>query len=158
RVERHVVPAIAAGPILGLVVVAILRLLGHERPGLVHLDLAGRRRAGDQFVVRGFGLGAGGAGVAADGVGMDLDQPRRREDTTTLGDVLEDRGDRLLGQVGAIQRGALALREAGAAGTTIEQAILAVLSEPAGDGEVPGAAPSGVRAPGIEATGASEVF
>ena len=51
---------------------------------------------------------AGGAAVTADGIGMDLDQPRRLEDATALGDVLEDRGELILGQVGAVQRGPLA--------------------------------------------------
>jgi hypothetical protein len=157
RVEGHVVPAVAAEPIVGLVLVAVLLLLGDERPRLVHLDLAGRGRAGDQLVVRGFGLRPGGAGVAGDGVGMDLDQPCRLADSAAFGDVLEDRGDLVLGQVGAVQRGPLALGEAGAAGAAIEQAILAGLAEPAGDGEVSGAAAAELRAPRIQATESGEV-
>ena len=51
----------------------------------------------------------GGAAVAADGIGMDLDEAHRLEDATPLVDVFEDRGDLVRGQVGAIQRGALAL-------------------------------------------------
>src|ERR1700730_1916916 len=93
-----------------------------------------------------------GAAIAADGVGMDLDQARRLEDTTTLGDVFEDRGDLVLGQVGAVQRGALAFGEAGAAGAAIEQAKLPGLAESAGDGEVCGVAAAEVGALGILAT------
>jgi hypothetical protein len=100
---------------------------------------------------------AGGAAVAADGVGMDLDQARPLEDAAALGDVFEDRGDPVLGQVGAVQRGALALGGAGAAGAAIGQAILPVLAESAGDGEVSGVAAADVGASGILATGSREV-
>jgi hypothetical protein len=48
---------------------------------------------GDQFMVRGVGLLAGGAAVAADGIGVDLDQARRLEDAAALVDVFEDRED-----------------------------------------------------------------
>ncbi len=72
----------------------------------------------------------------ADGIGMDLDQARRLEDTTALVDVFEDREDLVLRQVGAVQRGTLAFGEPGAAGAAIEQAILPGLAESAGDGEI----------------------
>jgi hypothetical protein len=88
---------------------------------------------------------------------MDLEQSGRLEDATAFGDGLEDRGDLVLGQMGAVQRGALALGEAVAAGAAREQAGLPVLAEPAGDGEVSGAAAAGVGASGIEATEAREV-
>ena len=54
----------------------------------------------------------------------------------------------VLGQVGAVQGGALALGEAGAAGAAREQAILPGLAEPAGDGEVSGTASAEVGAVG----------
>ena len=38
------------------------------------------------------GLRAGGSGVSGDGIGMDLDQPRRLADATALVDVIEDAG------------------------------------------------------------------
>src|SRR5262249_60041412 len=98
------------------------------RPLLIHLDLPRLGRVGDELVVRGAGLLAGGAGIAADGIRMDLDQAGRLEDATTLGDVLEDRGDRVLGQVGAVQRGSFALGEAGAAGAAKEQGVPPKLS------------------------------
>ena len=72
-------------------------------------------------------------------------------------DVFEDREDLVLGQVGAIQRGALAFGEAVAAGAAIEQAILPVLAESAGDGEVSGVAAAEVGASGIQATEPREV-
>ena len=47
----------------------------------------------------------------ADGIGMDLDQAHRLEDTAALVDVFEDREDLVLRQVGAVQRGTLAFGE-----------------------------------------------
>ena len=151
------VPAVPSGPVPGVVLVAVLLLLGDERPLLVPLDLAGLGRAGRQIVVRGAGVLAGGAAVAADGIGMDLDQACRLEDATTLGDVFEDRGDLVLGPVGAIERGALAFREAGAAGAAIEEPKLPGLAESAGDGEVCGVAAAEVGASGIQAPESREV-
>src|SRR3954447_17468094 len=63
---------------------------------------------------------AGTAAVAADGVGMDVDQAGRLADAATLVDVPEDREGLVLGQAGAIERGPLAFREAGAAAAAIE--------------------------------------
>src|SRR5258707_2166743 len=100
---------------------------------------------------------AGGAAVAADGIGVDLDQARRLADAASLVDVFEDRGDLVLGQVGAVERGPLALGEAGAAGAAIEEPKLTGLAESAGDGEVCGVAAGEVRASGILATEAREV-
>src|SRR3954469_13474737 len=94
---------------------------------------------------------------AADGIGMDLDQARRLEDAAALADVFEDRGDLVLGQVGAVQRRPFAFREPGAAGAAIEQAILPGLAESSGDGEVSGVATAEVAASGILATEPSEV-
>ena len=54
------------------------------------------------------GMHTGGAAVVADGIGMDLDQARRLEDTAALVDVFEDREDLVLRQVAAVQRGTLA--------------------------------------------------
>src|SRR5207245_7326720 len=75
---------------------------------------------------------------------------RSLHDALPICDVVEDRGDLLLGQMGAVQRGALALGEAGATGTAIEEAELPVLAESAGDGEVSGVAASEVGAAGID--------
>jgi hypothetical protein len=54
-------------------------------------------------------------GLVADGIGMDVDQPCGLEDATALGDVVEDREDLVLGQMGAIQRCALAFGAVGPA-------------------------------------------
>jgi hypothetical protein len=62
-----------------------------------------------------------------------------------------------LGQVGAVERGALAFGETVATGAAIEQAKLAGLAEPAGDGEVSGVAASEVGTLGIQATESREV-
>jgi len=112
---------------------------------------------GHQLVVRGAGMITGGAAVAADGIGMDLDEARRLEDATPLVDVFEDRGDLVLGQVGAIQRGALAFGESVATGAAREQAKLPGLAESSGDGEVSGVASSEVGTSGIQATESREV-
>ena len=93
----------------------------------------------------------------ADGIGMDLDQAHRLEDTTALVDVFEDREDLVLRQVGAVQRGTLAFGEPGAAGAAIEQAILPELAESAGDGEISGVAEAEVWALGILATESRQV-
>ena len=93
----------------------------------------------------------------ADGIGMDLDQAHRLEDTAALVDVFEDREDLVLRQVGAVQRGTLAFGEPVAAGAAIEQAILPELAESAGDGEISGVAEAEVRALGILATESRQV-
>jgi hypothetical protein len=113
---------------------------------------------GHQVVVQERSVLAGGAAVTADGVGMDVDQSGRLADAAALGDMVEDREDGRLGQVGAIQRGPLAFGEAGAAGAAVEQPILAVLTEAAGDGEISRAAASEVKAVGILTAEAKEII
>src|SRR5262249_12294404 len=135
----------------------VLLLLGDERPHLVELELAGRGRAGDQLIVRGAGMLAGGAAVAADSIGVDLDQARRLEDAAALADVLEDRSGLVLRQVSPVQRRPLAFGEAGAAGAAIEESKLAGLAESTGDGEVSGVATAEVGTLRILATEAREV-
>ncbi len=114
------VPAVAAEMIRRVVRVAVLLLLGHERPLLIHLELASRGRLGHQLVVSGPGMLAGESAIAADGVGMDVDQAGRLADAAALVDVSEDREGLVLGQVGTIQRSALALGEAGPTAAAIE--------------------------------------
>jgi hypothetical protein len=58
--------------------------------------------------------------------------------------------------MGAVQRGTFALGEPSAADATVKQAILPGLAEPAGDGEVFGAAPGENGASGIQATESRE--
>jgi hypothetical protein len=112
---------------------------------------------GHQFVVRGTGVFAGDTAVATDGVGVDLDQTCCLEDAAPFVDMVEDRGDLVLGQVSAIQRRALSFREPRSAGAAIEQAKLLMLSKSAGNGEISGAALAEVGAPGIQATERGEL-
>jgi hypothetical protein len=90
---------------------------------------------GHQLIVQAPGVPSGDPAIVADGIGMDLDQAGRLEDAAALGDVFQDGEDFLLGQVGAVQRGALAFGEPGPAGAAVEQPILAVLAQPASEGE-----------------------
>ena len=60
--------------------------------------------------------------------------------------------------MGAVERGALAFGEAGAAGAAIEEPKLPGLAESAGDGEVCGIAAAEVGASGIQATESREVI
>jgi hypothetical protein len=68
---------------------------------------------GHQLVVQALGVLSGDSAIVADGIGMDLDQPGRLEDAAALSDVFQDREDLVLGQVGAVQRGAFAFGEPG---------------------------------------------
>jgi hypothetical protein len=67
---------------------------------------------GHQLIMQAPGVLPSDPAVVADGIGMDIDQPGRLEDAAALGDVFQDREDFVLGQVGAVQRGALAFGEA----------------------------------------------
>jgi hypothetical protein len=98
----------------------------------------------------------GGAGQPQHGVAVDADEAAGLADAIPLGQVLQDGDGRLLGEVAAIQRGALALREAGAAGIAVELAELLVLADAAADREVPGVALTIERAVGILAAEAGE--
>src|SRR5262245_16614982 len=111
---------------------------------------------GDQVVVQGRRVLSRGSAVPADGIGMDVDQPGGLQDATAFGDVVQDGGDFVRGQVGAVQRGAFALGEAAPAGAAVEEPKLAELAESAGDGEISGVAASEVGAAGILATEARE--
>src|SRR4051812_37252488 len=103
------------------------------------------------------GVLPGGAGQSDDGVAVDADEPPGGADAAPLVEVLEDRQGLLLGQVAAVQRRALALGEAGAAGVAVELAELLVLAEAAADGGVAGVAPAVERAVGVLAAEAREV-
>jgi hypothetical protein len=82
----------------------------------------------------------------------------RFEDAAALGDEFPDREDCALRQVGAVQRGALTLGEPGPPGAEVEEPIQTVLAQPAGDGEIAGAAPSDVGAAAILATRLRKFF
>jgi hypothetical protein len=103
------------------------------------------------------GVLPGGAGEADDGIAVDADEAPGLADAVALGQVLQDRDGGLLGEVAAIQRRALALREAGAAGVAVELPELLVLAESAADRVVAGVALAVERAVRILAAEAGEV-
>jgi hypothetical protein len=84
------------------------------------------------------GMSPGGAGQSDDGIAMDADEAPGGADAAPLVEVFEHREGLLLGQMAAVQRRALALREAGAAGVAVEQAELPLLAVAAADREVVG--------------------
>src|SRR5438309_705198 len=102
-------------------------------------------------------MGPGLAAVAGDGLAIDADEPSGLADAIALGDVMEDR-DGLLGrQVGAEERRALALGEAGLAGAAAEHAAGLLGAVAMGDGEISGAPLAVLGAVGIEAAETREV-
>jgi hypothetical protein len=84
------------------------------------------------------------SGRSHDGVATDAREPCGLSDAVPLGQVLQDRDGGRLGEVAAVEWRPLALREAGAAGVTVELAGLLVLAVAAADREVAGA-PSAVE-------------
>src|SRR5512135_3753214 len=89
--------------------------------------------------------------VAGDRVPMHAHEPLGLADAVALGDVVQDRGDGLLGQAGAEQRGALALGEASLARVAVEQSELLLFAVVAADREVFSAPSALVWAVGIQA-------
>jgi hypothetical protein len=103
------------------------------------------------------GMPPGGAGQSDDGVAMDADEASGLADAIALGQVFQDRDGGRLGEVAAIQRRALALREAGPAGVAVELAELLLLTVTAADREVAGV-PSAIEGTvGVLAAEACEV-
>jgi hypothetical protein len=84
------------------------------------------------------GMLSGRAGQSDDGIAVDADEPPGGADAAPLVEVFEHREGLPLGQMAAVQRRALALREAGAAGVAVEQAELLLLAVAAADREVAG--------------------
>jgi hypothetical protein len=103
------------------------------------------------------GMLSGGAGQPHDGVAVDADEASGLSDAVALGQVLEDRDGGFLREVTAIQRRALALGEAGAAGVAVELAELLVLAESTANREVAGVTFAVERAIRILAAEAREV-
>jgi hypothetical protein len=102
-------------------------------------------------------MSSGGVGEAEDGVAVDAEEAPGLADAVAFGQVVQDRGGGGLGQMAAVQRGPLALREAGAAGVAVELSELLMLADPAADGEVAGGALTVERTLGILAAEAGEV-
>jgi hypothetical protein len=67
-------------------------------------------------------------GCKATRIGMDGDSASRLEDATAFGDLVQDRGDSLLGQGGAVQRDAVACGDPGLAGAAMEPSMRSVLA------------------------------
>jgi hypothetical protein len=100
---------------------------------------------------------AGGSGQVDDGIGMDADEAPGLADAVAFGEVLQGGEGLVLGQPAVEQRGALALGEAGLAGSAVEQADPVVSAVAVADGEVAGVAPPVQGAIGVLATKAGEV-
>ena len=103
------------------------------------------------------GVLPGGAGESDDGVAVDADEAPGGSHAAPLVEVFEHREGLLFGQVAAVERGALALGEAGAAGVAVELPELLVLAESAADREVIGVALAEERTVVILAAEAGEV-
>jgi hypothetical protein len=73
---------------------------------------------------------------------VDTDETAGLADAVALVQVVQDRDGGGFREMAAVQRGAFALREAGAAGVAVELSVLLVLAEAAADGEVAGVAPA----------------
>jgi hypothetical protein len=97
------------------------------------------------------GMLAGLAGVACHGVAVDSHEPLGLADAAAFGDVFQDGGGLLPGQVGMEQRGPLAFGETTATGPTAEEADRVVLAVMAADGEVLSAPEAMIGAIGIQA-------
>lgn len=110
-----------------------------------------RGGSGDQLVVQARRMGPGLAAVAGDGLPIDADEPARLADAVALGDVVEDRDGLLRWEVGAEQRGTLALGESGLAGPAAEHAAGLLGAVAMGHGQISGPALAVLGAIGIEA-------
>src|SRR4051812_45952641 len=102
-------------------------------------------------------MSPGGVGEAEDGVAVDPEEASGLADAVAFGQVVQDRDGGGLGEMAAVQRGAFALREAGAAGVAVELAVRLVLADAAADGEVAGIAPAVERTLRILAAEAGEI-
>ncbi len=110
-----------------------------------------------ELVLSVVGMPAGGAGESYDGVAVDADEAPGGSHAAALAEVLEDREGPLFRQMAAVQRRALALGEAGAAGVAIELPVLLGFAVAAADREVAGVAAAVELAVGILAAEAGEV-
>jgi hypothetical protein len=103
------------------------------------------------------GLLPGSAGQSYDGIAMDTDEASGLADAATLGQVLQDRDGGRFGEMTAVKRRALALREVGVAGVAVEQAELLLLAVAAAHGKVAGVASAIESTVGVLAAEASEI-
>ena len=114
--------------------------------------LGGKRH---EFVVAVFGLLAGEAEVARDGVPGDAGQAAGGADAAALAEVVEDGDDLVGGQLGAFQGGALAFGAGPLTGAAVDHADVLVATAPAAEINIAVTAFAVVGAGGIVA---EEVF
>ncbi len=100
---------------------------------------------------------AGSAGEPHDGIAVDADEAAGGSHAAALVEMFEHRECRLLGQMAAVQRRALALGEAGPAGVAVELSVLLELAVVAADRKVAGVTAAVERTAGILAAEAGEV-
>src|SRR5512135_1782229 len=91
---------------------------------------------GHELIVEGSGVPAGDAAVADHRVGGHADESGGGPHAVAVGQVPEHRDGLVLGQLGAEQGRALALGEAVAAGSAVEQADVLVRAVAGADGQV----------------------
>jgi len=100
---------------------------------------------------------SGDASQAADGVGIDADEPACGADATALIEVLEDGDGLLLGEMGVEQSRPLPFGEAGFAGVAVKQSDVVLFAVAGADRKIPGMALPVGGADRILTTEASEV-
>jgi len=96
-------------------------------------------------------MAPGLAAVAGNGLAVDADEPPGLADAVALGDVSEDRDRLLRRQVGAEERGALALGEASLADAAAEQSAGLIGAVAMTHGEISGPPLAVLGAVGIQA-------
>lgn len=109
-----------------------------------------------QLVVSVFGVLTGQQGKPRDGVFVDPDQPSGLADAASFGEVLQDRQDFVMRQLGLEERGPPKFGEPGLADPTVEQPV-ARLTEVVDDEDVVLAPPAIEVARGILAAKACKV-
>ncbi len=90
----------------------------------------------DQFVVGVPGVLSGEQGQPGDGIAMDVTQPCRMAGAAPFVQVLQDRDDLLLEELGLVERGPLICREPILTGFAAQEANIAVSSHEVVDGEI----------------------
>ena len=110
------------------------------------------------LVVELAGVLAGEPGVADHGVAVHLHQPGGGADAVAFGEVLEDRGGLLLGQLRAEEGRPLAFGEPSLAAAAVEQPPELVLAVEGADGQVIAASLAVVGALGVQAAEARQVL
>jgi len=82
------------------------------------------------------GVLSGEQGQPGDGVAMDATQPCRLAGADPFVQVLQDRDDLLMGELGLVERSPLIFREPSLTGFAAQEANIAVFSHEVVDGEI----------------------